>query len=313
MIESCINLRNCCISNYGVNIIYLYKNNKIIDVIDSKLRFLLSCLCFVPFKLLTKIIKCYKYDIIYNMDNLYYTTNIQTNHIIPVILYATLYSSANIKKKLFIDTNIDSPVNVPIDNYYSNSPTLIKPNKIDAVSVNSASKNNSVMSSPNIKHETSDNKIDDNKTDDNKIDDNKTDDNKTDDNKTDIMDCSPNNKILSVNSCPCDNDITMIELSNKEITITEIEDNKDIIMIEMSEKKNDTKIDEFELDITNRLKLYNTSIPLWVFINNENVDLNKYNTIKIKYMFNNKIEIIDININLNINRLIYDLFNSVKL
>ena len=298
MIESCINLRNCCISNYGVNIIYLYKNNKIIDVIDSKLRFLLSCLCFVPFKLLTKIIKCYKYDIIYSMDNLYYTTNIQTTHIIPVILYATLYSSSNIKKKLFIDTNIDSPVNVPIDNYYSNSPTLIKPNKIDAVSVNSASNNDPVMSSPNIKPET----------------DNKTDDNKTDDNKIDIIDCSPDNKILSVNSCPCDNDITMIELSNKEITIAEIDDNNNnIIMIEMSEKKNDTKIDEFELDITNILKLYNTSIPLWVFINNENVDLNKYNTIKIKYMFNNKIEIIDININLNINRLIYDLFNSVKL
>jgi len=81
----------------------------------------------------------------------------------------------------------------------------------------------------------------------------------------------------------------------------------------MSEKKNDVETVETveEYDITNNLKLYNTSIPLWVFIKNENIDLDKFNTIKIKYMFNNKIEIIDININANINRLLYELFNIV--
>jgi len=203
------------------------------------------------------------------MDNLYYTTNVKSTHIIPVILYATLYLPVIKKNKLFINTDVDSPQHIPIDNY--NTPTIIKTNSDMDCSDN---KDNSVP-----------------------------------------MDCSttPDNKMITVNSCPYDNDITMVEISNNEITMTDMEDNTDIVMVEMSEKKNDVETVETveEYDITNNLKLYNTSIPLWVFIKNENIDLDKFNTIKIKYMFNNKIEIIDININANINRLLYELFNIV--
>ena len=54
-----IGTRNCCVSNYGVTIVYLYNDNKIIDINDSKLKCLLSCLCVIPFKLLSKFIKYY--------------------------------------------------------------------------------------------------------------------------------------------------------------------------------------------------------------------------------------------------------------
>jgi hypothetical protein len=79
-------------------------------------------------------------------------------------------------------------------------------------------------------------------------------------------------------------------------------------MIDTTEIKN---TDNNYLDVTSNFKLYNNSIPLWVFIKNENVNLEMYNIIKIKYMLNNKIEFIDINIAQNINKLLYELFNTI--
>lgn len=269
-----VNIRNCCVSNYGVNIIYLYRPDKIIETNVSKLKYVLSCLCFMPFKLLSKFIKYYNYDIIYTMDNLYYTTNIISNHITPVILSVALYSNINnessneTKKCLYIDTNVESPIAIPIDNYY-NSPTIIKNKSMDI-----SPENNSypMEISPN----------------------------------NNSMECSPDNKMLNVNECPDDKDITMVELSSKkEIVISDVKDDKDIVMIDVSPKK-----DVF-YDMTTNFRAYNSSIPLWVFIKNENVNLDMYNMIKIKYMLNNKIEIIDINIAQNINKLLYDLFSIV--
>ena len=255
-----INTRNCCVSNYGVRIIYLYKSNKIIDVSVSKLRFLLKCMCIMPFKLLVKFIKYNNYDIIYTMDSLYYTTNIIENHITPVILYVSLYSNQNndTKKKLYIDTNVESPIAIPIDNYYNNSPTIVK---------NTTNMDISPENKP--------------------------------------MDISHDTNMISVNECPDDKDITMIELSTKK-EIIESKVNEDIVMVEVSDKKD--SIDNNEFDITSNFRLYNNSIPLWVFIKNENINLDNYNMIKIKYMLNNKIEIIDINIAENINKLLYSLF-----
>jgi hypothetical protein len=213
----------------------------------------------MPFKLLVKFIKYNNYDIIYTMDSLYYTTNIIENHITPVILYVSLYSKRNndTKKKLYIDTNIESPISIPIDNYYNNSPTLVKNKPMDI--------------SPENKP----------------------------------MDISHDTNMISVNECPDDKDITMIELSTKK-EIIESKVKEDIVMVEVSDKKD--SIDNNEFDITSNYRLYNNSIPLWVFIKNENINLENYNMIKIKYMLNNKIEIIDINIAENINKLLYSLF-----
>jgi len=256
MQDCLINFRNCCVSNYGVNIIYLYKHNKIVDMSISKLKYILSFLCCIPFKLLSKFIKYNNYNIIYTMDNLYYTTNIIENHITPVILNISLYSNLNNpKKKLYIDTNVDSPISIPINN---NSPTIIKNYTVSL-------DNTPEMSNINT-----------------------------------ALDCSNDNNILTVNECPDDKDITMVEISDKK--------DNDTIMIDTTEIKN---TDNNYLDVTSNFKLYNNSIPLWVFIKNENVNLEMYNIIKIKYMLNNKIEFIDINIAQNINKLLYELFNTI--
>ena len=273
-----IDTRNCCVSNYGVTIVYLYNDNKIIDINDSKLKCLLSCLCVIPFKLLSKFIKYYNYHIIYKMDNLYYTTNIKENHITPVIMNVTIADEIFITKKinLYINTNIDTPDNILVNN----SLTLIKNNNQSPVPMEMSPDNNP-------------------------------------------MDCSPNNNdlILTTNECPDDKDITMVEISGKKEVVIGISENKDTLTNCSSENKMESLDTTHNIthdithnithDITTNFRVYNNSIPLWVFIKNENINLEKYKIIKIKYMLNNKIETIEVNILQNMNRPLYELFISV--
>jgi len=248
--QSClIGTRNCCVSNYGVTIVYLYNNNKIINVNETKLRYILSCACVIPFKILSKFIKYYNYHIIYKMDNLYYTTNILSNHITPVIMNVTIVSEIITKKiNLYIDTNIDTPVNI----ITNNSSTLIKNNIQSPVPMDMSPDNN--------------------------------------------MDCSSESKDMDVtiDECPDDKDITMVSLSGKKEDVVE------------------TTCDRLSEDITTNFRLYNNSIPLWVFIKNENINLDNYKIIKFKCMINNKIESNEINILKYINKPLYEIFISIN-
>jgi len=90
MISCLVNTRNCLVSNYGVNINYIYNKHGVVNVKKSSLRYFFGCLtyaCCIPFS----CIKSYftpKYNIIYNMDDLYYTTDTEATKITPIIISA---------------------------------------------------------------------------------------------------------------------------------------------------------------------------------------------------------------------------------
>lgn len=119
MISCLVNTRNCLVSNYGVNINYIYNKHGVVNVQKSCLYYLFKCLtyaCCIPFNCIKS---CFvpRYNIIYNMDNLYYTTDTEYTKISPIILSVKAYrksipiyqpSPTAIYNKLTIDTSTPS-------------------------------------------------------------------------------------------------------------------------------------------------------------------------------------------------------------
>lgn len=119
MISCLVSTRNCLVSNYGVNINYIYNKHGVVNVQKSSLYYLFKCLtyaCCIPFNCIKS---CFvpRYNIIYNMDKLYYTTDTEYTKIAPIILSVKAYkkdipiyqpSPTNIYNKLTIDTSTPS-------------------------------------------------------------------------------------------------------------------------------------------------------------------------------------------------------------
>ena len=71
---------------------------------------------------------------------------------------------------------------------------------------------------------------------------------------------------------------------------------------------NDDKDNEETLDITNLIKVYNNSIPLWVFIKNNNIDTDKYDSIRFTYLYIAQMRTKEILIDTYKNECIYKIF-----
>ena len=93
MLSCLINFRNNFVSNYNVNILYMYNNDIYIDLSESYIKYLFF---FIPFSLVTYLLTP-RFNIIYKMDNLYYITTNTTMKIYPIIL------SVKVKKNNIID------------------------------------------------------------------------------------------------------------------------------------------------------------------------------------------------------------------
>jgi hypothetical protein len=286
MRDCLIKTRNCCVSNYDTNIIFLYKHNKIIDVKLSKLKYLFNCLCILPFKIISKFIKYYNYDLIYKIEDLYYTTRLESNHIIPIILNVSINTINN-------PTKIIPPIITNISTIEQTTKAIILTEQ--SINTETCIKDNTLTDNSIKDNILTDNSIKDNTLTDNSIKDNIKDNTKAIEKKDTITTSIIEN-------------IVQIETTSNKISIaptaTIINTTNDITL-QINEAPNISSY-----DITTKFRLYNSSVPLWVFIKNEDIDINKYNIIKIKYFMNNKIEISNINIKQNMNKLLYELFSN---
>ena len=94
ILHSLIKLRNFFIKNLFVNIIGFKKkeNNNYIWINDYYNHIILLIIPFIVIKIIANYIG---YHVIYKYDNIYQITNIQNNHILPIILQLEAFSSYN--------------------------------------------------------------------------------------------------------------------------------------------------------------------------------------------------------------------------